>query len=118
MQELFCWPPARLTQPHPEIKAPKGRSCPFYLYITTQVQELQRAYTMTACPRTGEPDHVLCRMPNAREPKALDYTVHDVMEEYLKVNGTVSPQTNGRAKALDLESPVLSQLPNVDYIFR
>lgn len=80
--------------------------------------ELDREYTMAACRRTGEPDHVLCRLPNAKETKVLDYTVHDVMEQYLKEKGTVSPVIDGRAKVLDLNSPVLSQLPNVDYKFR
>jgi S-sulfosulfanyl-L-cysteine sulfohydrolase len=77
-----------------------------------------RLYTMGACLRRGEPDHMLCRMPNAVETQVLDYTIHDVIEEYLKAHGTVAPKTDGRARALDLPAPVLSQLPNVDYEFR
>ncbi len=77
-----------------------------------------KVYTMGACLRRGEPEDMLCRMPSAKDPKVMDYTVHDVIEEYLKVHGTVAPKTDGRAKALDLPEPVLSQLPNVDYAFR
>jgi S-sulfosulfanyl-L-cysteine sulfohydrolase len=41
-----------------------------------------------------------------------------VIEEYLKAHGTVAPKVDGRAIALDLQAPVLSQLPNIDYTFR
>ena len=77
-----------------------------------------KEYTLAACRREGEPDHMLCRMPNAKDPQVLPYTVHDVLADYLKEKGTVAPKTDGRAKALDLPSPVLSQLPNIDYVFR
>ncbi|WP_114783626.1 bifunctional metallophosphatase/5'-nucleotidase [Botryobacter ruber] len=100
-----------------KANAPKGERVQS-ITVGGKPLDLKKEYTMAACRRTGEPDHVLCRMPNAKDPKVLDYTVHDVIEEYLKTNGTVSPKIEGRAKALDLESPVLSQLPNVDYTFR
>ncbi|WP_192821279.1 bifunctional UDP-sugar hydrolase/5'-nucleotidase [Rufibacter sp. LB8] len=100
-----------------KANAPKGERVQS-ITVGGKPLDLKREYTMAACRRTGEPDHVLCRMPNAKHPKVLDYTVHDVMEEYLKKNGTVSPNIDGRAKVLDLASPVLSQLPNVDYVFR
>jgi S-sulfosulfanyl-L-cysteine sulfohydrolase len=100
-----------------KANAPKGERVQS-ITVGGKPLDLRREYTMAACRRTGEPDHVLCRMPNAKNPKVLDYTVHDVMEEYLKKNGTVSPKIDGRAKVLDLPSPVLSQLPNVDYVFR
>ncbi|MBF8963934.1 5'-nucleotidase C-terminal domain-containing protein [Pontibacter sp. FD36] len=100
-----------------KANAPKGERVQS-ITVGGKPLDLKKEYTMAACRRTGEPDHVLCRMPNAKDPKVLDYTVHDVMEEYLKKNGTVSPQIDGRAKVLDLESPVLSQLPNIDYVFR
>ncbi|WP_239022794.1 bifunctional metallophosphatase/5'-nucleotidase [Pontibacter mangrovi] len=97
--------------------APKGQRVQS-IRIGGQPLDPERVYTMAACLRRGEPDHMLCRMPNAQDPQVLDYTIHDVMEEYLKVHGTVSPKTDGRAVALDLPAPVLSQVPNVDYVFR
>ncbi|MCX2739004.1 bifunctional metallophosphatase/5'-nucleotidase [Pontibacter anaerobius] len=97
--------------------APKGQRVQS-IKIGGQPLDPSRVYTMAACLRRGEPEHMLCRMPNAQDPQVLDYTIHDVMEEYLKVHGTISPKTDGRAVALDLPAPVLSQLPNVDYVFR
>lgn len=97
--------------------APKGQRVQS-IKIGGQPLDPNKVYTMAACLRRGEPEHMLCRMPNAKDPQVLDYTIHDVMEEYLKVHGTIAPKTDGRAVALDLPAPVLSQLPNVDYVFR
>ncbi|WP_114783293.1 bifunctional metallophosphatase/5'-nucleotidase [Botryobacter ruber] len=97
--------------------APKGQRVQS-ITVGGKPLDLQREYTLAACRRSGEPDHMLCRMPHAREPQVMNYTVHDVLEDYLKNHGTVAPATDGRAKALDLDTPVLSQLPKVDYKFR
>jgi S-sulfosulfanyl-L-cysteine sulfohydrolase len=97
--------------------APKGQRVQT-ITVGGKLLDAGKTYTMAACQRTGEPDHMLCRMPNAKDPQVMDYTVHDVLEDYLKKNGTVSPKVDGRAQALDLKAPVLSQLPNVDYMFR
>jgi 5'-nucleotidase len=56
-------------------------------------------------------------MPNTVETVVMDYTIHDVIEEYLKEKGTIAPALDGRAKALDLGENVLSQLPGTDYQF-
>ncbi|MBR9854443.1 MAG: bifunctional metallophosphatase/5'-nucleotidase [Algicola sp.] len=80
------------------------------------IQE-DKLYTMSACRREGEPLPTLCRMPNTIETKVMDYTIHDVIEEYLKEKGTIAPTLDGRAKALDLGPNVLSQLPGTDYQF-
>jgi S-sulfosulfanyl-L-cysteine sulfohydrolase len=100
-----------------KANAPKGQRVQS-ITIGGQPLDPNRMYTLAACRRSGEPDHMLCRMPNATDPQVLDYTVHDVLEDYLKARGTVAPKTDGRAKALDLPAPVLSQLPNVDYVFQ
>ena len=76
-----------------------------------------KLYTMSACRREGEPLPTLCRMPNTVETEVMDYTIHDVIEEYLKEKGTIAPSLDGRAKALDLGPNVLSQLPGTDYQF-
>ncbi|WP_187263002.1 bifunctional metallophosphatase/5'-nucleotidase [Pontibacter beigongshangensis] len=98
-------------------KAPKGQRVQS-IEIGGKPLEPTRVYTMAACLRSGEPDDMLCRMPGAEDPQVKDYTVHDVMTEYLAKQGTVAPVVDGRAKALDLPSPVLSQVPNVAYVFR
>ena len=76
-----------------------------------------KLYTMSACRREGEPLNTLCRMPNTIDTKVMDYTIHDVMAEYLNHKGTVSPVHDGRAIATDLGDNVLSQLPGTDYHF-
>lgn len=76
-----------------------------------------KLYTVSACRREGEPEHMLCRMPNTIDTEIKYYTIHDVMEEYLKAKVTIAPKTDGRAKALDLGKNVLSQLPGTDYHF-
>ena len=97
--------------------APKGHRV-IKINIGGKPIDLAKEYTMAACLRRGEPDDMLCRMPGAKEPKVLNYTIHDVIEEYLQKNTTISPILDGRAKALDLAEPVFSQVPNVDYTFR
>ncbi len=57
---------------------------------------------MASCNRTGEPLTTMCRMKNATDVKIQDYTLHNAVEAYLKVKGTVSPQLNGRSVATDL----------------
>lgn len=76
-----------------------------------------KSYTVSACRREGEPDNMLCRIPNTTDPHIMDYTIHDAVKEYLKYKRTVSPVRDGRAKALDLGDNVLSQLPGTDYHF-
>jgi S-sulfosulfanyl-L-cysteine sulfohydrolase len=97
--------------------APKGQRVQA-ITVSGEPLDPDRVYTMGACLRRGEPDDMLCRMPGATDPQVLEYTVHEVVEEYLQAHGTVAPATDGRARALDLPAPVLTQLPNVDYLFR
>ena len=97
--------------------APKGQRVKT-ITVAGKPLDPKRVYTMGACLRRGEPDDMLCRMPGATNPKVLDYTIHEVLEEYLRKHGTVAPKTDSRAQALDLPAPVLSQLPNVNYVFR
>lgn len=74
-------------------------------------------YTVSACRREGEPDNMLCRMPNVQDPQIMDYTIHDAIVEYLLEKGTITPQKESRATAIDLGENVLSQLPGTNYHF-
>ena len=76
-----------------------------------------KLYTMSACRREGEPISTLCRMPGTVETVVKDYTIHDMIVEYLAHHDTIAPVRDGRAKALDLGDNVLSQLPGTDYHF-
>src|SRR5690554_1834443 len=95
---------------------PKGERV-IEITVGDEVLDLDRVYTVSACRREGEPDHMLCRMPNLTETEVKEYTVHEVLEEYLKEKGTIAPVRDGRAQALDLGDNVLSQLPGTDYHF-
>ena len=95
---------------------PKGERIVSVLVAGEPMQQ-DKLYTISACRREGEPDHMLCRMPNTTDTEIKDYTIHDVLEEYLSVKGTIAPKKDGRAIALDLGDNVLSQLPGTNYHF-
>ena len=80
--------------------------------------DLGKTYKMASCNRTGEPLHVLCRMPNGKNVEIKDYTLHDAVEEYLKVKGTVNPVLDGRSIAVDLGTNAFSQMAETGYKFR
>ena len=97
-------------------EAPKGERVQEVI-IQGEPMELDKLYTMSACRREGEPISTLCRMPNTVETVVMDYTVHDLIEEYLAHFDTIAPVRDGRAVAADLGDNVLSQLPGTDYHF-
>lgn len=80
--------------------------------------DLDKTYTMASCNRTGEPLSTMCRLKNATNAAIQDYTMHEAIEEYLKVKGTVHPELNGRAIATDLGTQAFSQMEEGDYRFR
>lgn len=96
--------------------APKGERVTEIL-VKGEPIVMDQLYTMSACRREGEPLHVLCRMPNTVETKIMDYTMHDVLVEYLAHMDTIAPMRDGRAQAVDLGDDVLSQLPGTNYHF-
>lgn len=96
---------------------PKGNRV-IEIKVGEELLDVNKIYTISACRREGEPEHMLCRMPNLTDTEVKDYTVHDVLEEYLKEKGTISPVRDNRAIAVDLGDNVLSQLPGTDYKFR
>ncbi|WP_142785055.1 bifunctional metallophosphatase/5'-nucleotidase [Changchengzhania lutea] len=74
-------------------------------------------YTISACVRPGDPMDNLCRMPNVKEVEVMDYTIHDVVEEYLKENSPVSPILEGRAYCEYLGRYSFSTVPKTEYKF-
>lgn len=80
--------------------------------------DLKKTYRMASCNRTGEPISTLCRMPNAKNVELKEYTLHDAVEEYLKVKGEVSPKLDGRSQAIDLGPDAYSQVPGTNYKFK
>lgn len=75
-------------------------------------------YTVSACVREGDPETTLCRLKNAKKIEIKDYTVHDVLEEYLKVKSPIQPKLDDRAKAVDLKKISFSTVPGTNYKFK
>ena len=75
-------------------------------------------YTISACVRPSDPLDNLCRMPNVKDVEVKDYTIHEVVEEYLKKNSPVSPTLEGRAFCEFLGANSFSTVPKTDYKFQ
>lgn len=80
--------------------------------------DLEKEYRVVACEREGDPDDTLCRIEQVKNPKRLGSLLHDVIEEYLKVNSPVSPVLEKRATATDEPDTLLTQLRGTSYEFR
>ena len=79
---------------------------------------LDRRYTMLGCEREGDPDNIICRLPNVADPRRLDVSIHDVLTDYLLTHSPVAPMIEGRALATDVPATLLSQLEGTSYRFR
>jgi len=66
-------------------------------------------YTMAGCERAGEELDIVCRLHGAHDVHVLPLTVHQVMRAYLHAHPHVAPRRDGRARAVDLPTTVLSQ---------
>ncbi|WP_179343504.1 bifunctional metallophosphatase/5'-nucleotidase [Winogradskyella ursingii] len=75
-------------------------------------------YTISACVRPGDPIDNLCRMTNVKDVEVMDYTIHDVVEEYLKKNSPISPTLEGRAYCEYLGTYSFSTVPKTNYKFQ
>ena len=80
--------------------------------------DLKKKYRIAACEREGDPETVLCRMPNVSNPSKSGLMMHGVVEEYLKIHSPVSPQLEGRAIATDAPATLLTQVLGINYQFR
>ncbi len=77
-----------------------------------------RYYTISACERPGDPEDVLCRMSGVIDVETKDYTIHEVVEEYLSLHSPINPKLDGRAYCDYLGEVSFSTVPGTDYIFR
>lgn len=76
-----------------------------------------KMYSISACVRPGDPLDRLCRMEIVKDVEVQDYTIHDVVEEYLKLNSPVSPKLEGRAYCEYLGEYSFSTVPGTNYQF-
>ncbi|MFC4870073.1 bifunctional metallophosphatase/5'-nucleotidase [Negadavirga shengliensis] len=86
--------------------------------VSGQPMQNDEVYTVSACERPGDPHHMLCRLPNTKDVEVMDYTIHDVVEDYLQEHSPVSPVLDGRALSLDLEAYSFSNVPGTEYEFK
>ncbi len=83
-----------------------------------QALDPARTYSVCACERDGDPETMLCRIPNVKEGANTPYTLHQTMRDYLAANSPVSPNPKGYAKVLDAPQTLLTQVSGVPYTFR
>lgn len=76
-----------------------------------------KMYVVSACEREGDPESMLCRIPNVKQGTNTPFTLHEVMKEYLSSNSPVTPKPEGNAIILDAPSTMLTQVYGVDYKF-
>lgn len=82
-----------------------------------QPLDLTKEYTVCACERDGDPETMLCRIPNVKNGKNTPYTLHQTMRDYLATNSPVTPRPRGDVRILDAPQALLSQVFGVDYQF-
>lgn len=75
-------------------------------------------YTISACVRPGDPIDNLCRMSDVKDVEVKDYTIHEAVEEYLKVHSPVSPTLDKRAYCDILGENSFSTVPGTNYEFK
>ncbi|UBZ06711.1 bifunctional metallophosphatase/5'-nucleotidase [Salegentibacter mishustinae] len=87
--------------------------------VTVNGEKIQddEYYTISACVRPGDPIDNLCRMPNVKDVEVQDYTIHEVVEEYLQKHSPVSPTLDGRSYCEYLGEKSFSTVPGTDYEF-
>ena len=71
-------------------------------------------YTLTACEREGEPDHTLCRIPNAANTEVHEVNAHQAVRQYLRDRDHVESSLESRIDAVDLPSVVRTQMLGID----
>lgn len=86
--------------------------------VGNQPLDPNRLYTLAACERDGDPETMLCRIPNTSEGKNMPYSLHQVLVDYLSAHNPVTPTPQGHAKILDAPATLLSQVTGVPYVFR
>ena len=90
----------------------------FSITVNCEPMQGDKYYTMSACVRPGDPIDNLCRMRNVKDVEVKDYTIYDVVAEYLKVNSPVSPTLEGRPYCEYLGTYSFSTVPETDYKFQ
>jgi S-sulfosulfanyl-L-cysteine sulfohydrolase len=85
--------------------------------VANKPLDMEKEYSVCACERDGDPETMLCRIPNVKNGTNTPYTLHQTMRDYLAANSPVTPSPRGDVKILDAPQTLLSQVFGVDYQF-
>jgi S-sulfosulfanyl-L-cysteine sulfohydrolase len=77
----------------------------------------EKLYVISACERAGDPEDVLCRIPNVKDAANTPFTLHEILKDYLAGNSPVTPTPEGNAIIIDAPPTMLTQVHGVDYQF-
>lgn len=69
----------------------------------------ERVYTITACEREGDEEHMVCRIPHVENPKVHELDAHEAVRQYLRKHPEITAPARDRIEALDLPDVVRSQ---------
>ena len=89
-----------------------------WIKIDSSPIDHNKEYKFVACEREGDPDTTLCRVDGVKAPKRSGFTLHDVIEEYLKEFSPIAPKIEGRCIATDAPRNLLTQLAGIGYEFK
>jgi 2',3'-cyclic-nucleotide 2'-phosphodiesterase (5'-nucleotidase family) len=89
-----------------------------WIKINNRPIEFSKEYKFVACEREGDPDTTLCRMEGVKAPKRSGYTLHSIIEEYLREFSPISPKIEGRCTATDAPPDLLTQITGIGYEFK
>jgi len=79
--------------------------------------DVNAVYGVMACERDGDPLDVVCRMTKVANVKRTDYTLQQIMREYISANSPLTPTPSRNCVALDTTQELLTQVTGVDYQF-
>lgn len=69
----------------------------------------ERVYTITACEREGDKEHMVCRIPHVSNPRVHELDAHDAVRQYLRKHPEITAPARDRVFAVDLPDVVRSQ---------
>lgn len=74
-----------------------------------EVVDPERVYTITACEREGDKEHMVCRIPHVTNTRVHELDAHEAVRQYLRKHPEIAAPARDRVKALDLPEVVRSQ---------
>ena len=86
--------------------------------VNNEALDIAKIYRISACERDGDPEDVLCRFKGVVNARNTNYSMHQVIKEYLNANSPVTPSLPMAARILDAPQSLLSQVIGIDYQFR